>query len=172
MLAGAVDDVLARPMEPVAPQLATAFEFIQLEYGERPTPDYLKAKIAGGGYQGRWAKRMLEIIEAGKPFETEYRYPVQAWKLGGDYLWVSLGGEVVVDYALLVKSKYGANSWVTGYSNDVMAYIPSRRVWEEGGYESGAFTVYGLPAVRWSSDIEEKITESVDRLVDQLNSEP
>ena len=172
MLAGAVDEVLAEPMEPVAPRLATALEFIQLKYGERPTPDYLKAKIARGGYQGRWAKRMLTIIETGEPFETEYRYPVQAWKLGGDYLWISLGGEVVVDYAILFESKYGPNSWVAGYSNDVMAYIPSRRVWEEGGYESGAFSVYGLPAVRWSSDIEEKVTQSVDRLVDRLNSEP
>ena len=27
--------------------------------------------------------------------------------------------------------------WVAGYSNDVMAYIPSLRVLREGGYEGG-----------------------------------
>ncbi|MCA1684778.1 MAG: hypothetical protein LC745_02090 [Planctomycetia bacterium] len=26
--------------------------------------------------------------------------------------------------------------WVAGYSNDVMGYVPSRRVREEGGYEA------------------------------------
>src|SRR6185295_419669 len=46
--------------------------------------------------------------------------------------------------------------WVTGYANDVMAYIPSRRLWEEGGYQAGAFEVYGLPATRWCPDIEDR----------------
>jgi len=49
-----------------------------------------------------------------------------------------------------------------------MAYIPSRRVWEEGGYEAGAFPVYGLPTQRWTPDIEERITACVDRLVKGL----
>lgn len=54
---------------------------------------------------------------------------------GGDHLFLhALGGEVVVDYSLWYKKDYGCNTGVTGYANDVMAYIPSRRVWEEGGY--------------------------------------
>ena len=36
------------------------------------------------------------------------------------------------------------------YANDVMAYIPSARVLQEGGYEAdSSMTYYGHPA-RWS----------------------
>jgi hypothetical protein len=46
------------------------------------------------------------------------------------------------------------------------AYIPSRRVWEEGGYEGGAhLDEYGHPAWRWRGDIEERIAESVHQVV-------
>jgi len=51
-----------------------------------------------------------------------------------------------------------------------MAYIPSDRVWKEGGYESGAFCVYGLPTQRWKEGIEGRITAAVERLVKKVNS--
>ena len=83
-------------------------------------------------------------------------------------LWITLGGEVVVDYSLKFKAKYGKQTWVAGYTNDCMAYIPSQRVWKEGGYEAGAFTVYGLPAKTWAPQIEDQINACVDRLVKQV----
>jgi hypothetical protein len=79
-----------------------------------------------------------------------------------------LGGEVVVDYALSLKAKHGADAWVFGYANNVMSYIPSARVWKEGGYESGAFNVYGIGAERWCPDIETRIGDTVDQLVSRV----
>ncbi len=82
---------------------------------------------------------------------------------------VFLGGEVVIDYAIRLKEELGSgrldrkNVWVAGYSNDVMAYVPSRRVLTEGGYEGGgAMIYYGLPA-NWSPQVEETIVEEVRR---------
>lgn len=50
---------------------------------------------------------------------------------------------------------------VAGYSNDVMAYIPSRRILQEGGYEAfDSMYYYGLPA-SWAPSIEEKILATV-----------
>jgi hypothetical protein len=69
---------------------------------------------------------------------------------------------------LRFKKEFGAGAWVTGYANDVMAYIPSRRLWEEGGYQSGAFDVYGLPANRWCPDIEDRIADAVKQLVGKV----
>jgi hypothetical protein len=44
-----------------------------------------------------------------------------------------------------------------------MAYIPSRRVLAEGGYEGGgAMVYYGLPTV-WSPDVEELIVREARR---------
>ena len=82
---------------------------------------------------------------------------------------VTLGGEVVVDYALRLKQELGADAtWVAGYANDVMAYIPSRRVLAEGGYEGGgAMVYYGLPSP-WTPTVEEKIVDGVHAAVRAL----
>ena len=59
----------------------------------------------------------------------------------------------------------GRTPWITGYANDVMAYIPSLRVLKEGGYEGGgAMVYYGLPTV-WSPRVEELIVKASHDLV-------
>jgi hypothetical protein len=46
-----------------------------------------------------------------------------------------------------------------------MAYIPSRRVLTEGGYEGGgAMVYYSLPSP-WSPTVEEEIVRTVDALM-------
>ena len=95
---------------------------------------------------------------------------MQAWRLGGDQLWITLGGEVVVDFGLRLKAELGEQTWVTAYTNDVMAYIPSRRVLLEGGYEGqSSMMVYGLPTERWSIDVEERVINGVKRVVKSLD---
>ncbi len=163
-LAEAVERVLGNGIEPIAPRLRTAFEFITLDFERALGREDFVGAIAKGGYEARWGRRLLAEVESGRPLATSSRYPIQAWKLGEDRLWIALGGEVVVDYALKFKERFGPKTWVTGYANDVMAYIPSHRVWEEGRYEAGAFPVYGLPAQRWCPDIEERISATVVRL--------
>ena len=168
-LATAVQAALEKPMRPLAPKFRSAFEFVSLDFGEQPTKAELETAAKGNDYRARWAKRLLSELAAGRIFERGYpEYPVQVWKLGADQLWIALGGEVCVDYALRFKREFGSGTWVTGYANDVMAYIPSRRLWEEGGYQAGAFDVYGLPANRWCSDIEERIAGAVTRLVEKV----
>jgi len=168
MLADAVDGVVQKPMRPLAARIRAAFEVLDLPFGEQPTREKLEKLAKGKDYQARWAKRMLAELDQGKVWAKSYPYPVQVWKLGDDRLWSALGGEVVVDYSLRFKAKFGPQTWGTGYANDVMSYIPSHRVWEEGRYEAGAFSVYGLPAERWCEDIEERIAACVERLAGQV----
>ena len=165
MLAEGVAAALEKPMRPVAPRVRTAFEFVPLAYESTPTEARLKeAAESQQMLLRRWGQRMLRQLEQGQEFPKSYPCPVTVWRLG-DQLLIAMGGEVVVDYALNFKRRFGPTTWVAGYSNDVFAYIPSKRVWEEGGYESGSFTVYGLPAERWAGDIEERLTAAVERLV-------
>jgi hypothetical protein len=112
---------------------------------------------------------LLEDMTNGKPLSPTYPYPVQTWKLGGvdsagGVSWLFLGGEVVVDFPLRLKGELaGTKTWVGGYTNDVMAYIPSRRVLLEGGYEGGgAMVYYGLPTT-WSDQVETLIVAEVLR---------
>ncbi len=125
-----------------------------------------KNKSARARIRASWAGRMLDKLNAGEQFPASYSYPVQVWKLGGLMHWISLGGEAVVDYSLRFKKEFGPNTWVCGYANVLVAYIPSLRVYNEGGYEGGAFLYeYGLPANRWAGDVEERVAEAVHRLV-------
>lgn len=167
MLTKAVDEVLSAPMQPVAPKLQTAFEFVEVGV-EAATTASLQEQSKTSVIHQRRAARLGELIRQDVEFPATYPVPVQVWKLGDDQLWITLGGEVVVDYSLLFKQKYGPQTWVAGYSNDCMAYVPSERIWKEGGYESNAFFVYGIPADRWAPDIEQKLTAAVDRLVKSL----
>jgi hypothetical protein len=168
MLAAAVDDVIGKSMRPIAPQLRTALETIPLNYERVMTRPDLEDYVRKGGLYGRWAKRMLGQMDEGKKFATSFPYVVQAWKLGPDQLWISLAGEAVVDYALRFQADYGPHTWVTSYTQDLVAYIPSRRVWKEGGYEGGYLGEYGHPAQRWAPEIEDRIADAVSRLIKQL----
>lgn len=107
---------------------------------------------------------------------------MQAWKFGDRQLLITLGGEPVVDYALKFKQEFGPQTWVAGYCNDVMTYIPSLRVLREDfemkpgarwGYEgSYAFVAYGQPAKRWAEDVEDLIGAAARRLLGQIAEEP
>ena len=51
----------------------------------------------------------------------------------------------------------------------MISYIPSRRVWDEGGYEGGPnLYEYGRPALRWAGDVEDRIAAAVQRLVKRV----
>lgn len=161
-LATAVEGVLSGAMKPISPILSTGVRYVDLEYGDQPTEAELVSMSTQGGYTGRWAARMLDELRTNGPFPTHYPdYPVQAWHLGEDTLLISLGGEVVVDYSLTLKKMYGEDTIICGYTNDVMAYIPSERIRLEGGYEAMAASVYGLPAYNWAPGIEENILGAV-----------
>ena len=178
MLASAVEETLLADPRELTPELKTAFEFTALELGDPLTREELEPTAKSNNYRGRWAKRLLKQMDAGKPFIREYDYPLQAWSMGGQK-WITMGGEVVVDYSLRFKGEYGPNTWVAGYCNDVMAYIPSRRVLIEDipprassrwGYEGNtSMAVYGMPANRWADDVEDRIGFAVRRLMEKVS---
>lgn len=114
---------------------------------------------------------MLSKLKQGEVFSPNYPYPIHAWQLGDDMLVIGMGAETVVDYALRFKKEFGQGTWVCGYTDDMIAYIPSRRVWGEGGYEGGSnLYEYGRPAFRWAGDIEDRIAKTVHQLVNQVQN--
>jgi hypothetical protein len=172
-LAERVEDVLNAPMTPVYGNLASAYTEIDLPFGDLPTREQLiKDATDKNRYVAARAKHLLQQLERNGSLRGTYPYPVQVWQLGPELTWVTLGGEVVVDYALRLKKEIGAGkTWIAGYANDVMAYIPSLRVLKEGGYEGGgAMVYYGLPTV-WAPRVEELIVAAVHEQVKHVRVE-
>ena len=161
-LATAVDAVLlTSQMTAVPSKLQTSYQEIDLALDTLPSRDQIeKDAQSDNKFVAARAKMFLEQLAAGKPLQQTYPYPVGVWQLG-EIQFVTLGGEVVVDFALRLKAELsGEKTWVAGYANDVMAYIPSRRVLREGGYEGGgAMIYYGLPAP-WAPTVENDIVRS------------
>lgn len=163
-LAAAVERVLTEDMQQLSPILYMDYAEIELPLLPPLSEEGLKQMADSlTGYQQNWAKRML----AERPVLSSYPYPVQVWNMGNLPL-IALGGEVVIEYAIGIKKRLGHEAFVMGYANDVMAYIPSDRILQEGGYEGAdSQRVYGLPAL-WKEGIEGLIYKEIIRLAERV----
>ena len=171
-LAAAVDRVLQEDMRTLPAHLTATYTEIELPLAGPPSQEALAALAQEApGYQQRWAVRMLDQLQRNEPFRTTYPYPLQVWQLGDQPI-MSLGGELVIAYAIELKRIFGQELFVLGYSNDVMAYIPSAVILREGGYEGATSQmVYGLPGP-WAADIETTILQEMVQLAKQAGVTP
>lgn len=173
LVALAVEQVLRRRLRPLSAPLASAFDYVDIPFQRPPSREELQERLkTATGMTARHARQLLGIIDRDGTLYDHYPYPVQVWRFGSALTLIALGGEVVVDYSLRLKDEYGWEStWVAGYSNDVMGYIPSRRVLAEGGYEAGGAMVnYGQPGPL-DPAVEEVIIGKVAELVTRAGGE-
>ena len=167
-LADAVAETLSGELQPLEGTLSAVYREIDLPLSDLPSRNQLEAdKQSSNRFIAQRADLLLKQLDDKGQLPSTYPYPVQTWRLGPKLTWVILGGEVVVDYSLELKDALGPATWVAGYANDVMAYIPSRRVLREGGYEgASSMTYYGLPTT-WAPDLERLIVEQVRQQAEQ-----
>ena len=112
------------------------------------------------------ARKNLARLDRGETLPDSLPYMVQTWSFGDELAMVFLPGEVVVDYSLRIKTEFDHRRlWVNAYANDVPAYIPSKRIWEEGGYEGGGAMVYYDRPTRFAADVESRIFKAIHALV-------
>ena len=171
-LAAAVDRTIQEEMKVLPATLKTAYKEVALPLGTPYSEAHLTGIINNGpAFLQRYAQRFLDQIKKGEPLMQSYPYPVQAWNIGGWTLF-ALGGELPIGYALQLKQKYGENIFVLGFSNDVMGYIPTTTILQEGGYEGDTSQLeYGLPG-KWSPTAESAIYEAIDGLAEQAGILP
>jgi lysophospholipase L1-like esterase len=142
-------------------------QFIELAYDTLPTREGWQALATGSSRAVAYhAQKNLARLDRGEALPQSLPYMVQTWTFGNDLAMVFLPGEVVVDYSLRIKTEFDHRRvWVNAYSNDVPAYIPSKRVWEEGGYEGGSAMIYYDRPTRFAGDVESRILTAVRALV-------
>ncbi|MEX2568679.1 MAG: hypothetical protein WD431_22240, partial [Cyclobacteriaceae bacterium] len=172
-LAAAVERVLHEDMKPLEGSLSTAYSEIDLTFA-KPTPtreELLEITGDSSGYPEylkQNAKVLISKLDKGESLITSYPYPVQAWKLGDQAIF-AFGGELLIGYAIALKKIFGQDTFVMGYSNDVMAYIPTRTVLEEGGYEGARSPIFTTP---WAFNIEDRIIAEAVKLAEKVGIQP
>jgi len=165
-LATAVEAALTTRLRPLHGKIRAGYREIPLAYDTLPTREQLlEQSKSSQKLEAEHAGRVLARLNEQGTLPANYPYPVQVVRLGDQLTWITLGGEVVVDYSLRLKKEIADPIvWVSGYSNDVMTYIPSYRVWREGGYEGGEAMKWGAHPTRWSERVEDQIIGTVHEL--------
>jgi hypothetical protein len=163
-LAAAVERVLNEDINKLEPSVSTSYSELDLPFANPLSKEELiKMENEKEGYQKHWAASQLETLRKRGSLPSSYPYPVEIWKLGEQVIMV-LGGELTIQYAIELKKLFGPDIFVMGYANDVMAYIPSEIILNEGGYEGeSSQMVYGLPC-KWDSGIEARILKEFEKL--------
>ena len=172
-LAGAVTGTLTNGVKPIRGSVRTRLVHVDAPLDKPPSRAEFerRAKEDPNIHRRRHARRQLAILDEKGTLPSTYAYPIQAVQIGDELTMILLGGEVVVDYSHRLKRELGPEqTWVTAYTNDVFAYIPSIRVLLEGGYEADSSMIYyGLPG-RWHPDIEDLVVSTAKKLAAAVRS--
>jgi hypothetical protein len=167
-LADAVDAVLRKKTTPISGTIKTKTINIELALNPYPISEYRQHLKTGNVYMQRRAKLMIEALNKGWKIDT-YKYPVQAFRIGNNLTMIALAGEVVVDYSLALKKLYPKeNLFVAGYCNEVICYIPTKKILDEGGYEAVDNMIYYGMSGPFANSIESRIMAGVKVIMSDI----
>jgi len=159
-------------------ELGMAKEKVPLRSGEIPSENELERIIANRKKELdprnreydmdreitlSWAIDALNMVRLGK---KSVLVPVEVQIVRvGDIIMVGIPGEVFVDIGLGIKSRSPfKNTFVAGYTNGDIGYMPTKKAFQEGGYETHhAYQLYGIYPV--DQDVAEKMVSSALKLI-------
>ena len=166
-LATEVERLIGLPLEPLQGAPTCRLEMLEIPFQPHFTRDQWRKRAEAGGIVGFHAKRWLERLDRGEAPRPTLPYPVQTFSFSTNLGMVFLGGEVVVDYALRLKTELDPTRlWINGYANEVPGYIPSRRILKEGGYEAESSLWYYDRPQQFDPALEDRIVAEVHRQLD------
>jgi len=104
------------------------------------------------------------------PLQTESdsrALPLQRLDLAEEFSIIAMGGEICVDYGHYIKGLSNTRRILPlGYSNDVIAYIPTVQILSEGGYEAEtSCPLFGLSSP-FKPDLEDLVKNAVRKIVE------
>ncbi|MEO7599038.1 MAG: neutral/alkaline non-lysosomal ceramidase N-terminal domain-containing protein [Opitutus sp.] len=166
-IAREVERVLAGALQRLGALTSAQYREVPLALDRAVSRDELQERSASRQVSAAYAAtQFLRRLDAGMALPTSLPLPVQTWSFGQDLTMVFLGGEVVADYALRLRRELdGRRLWINAYSNSVPSYIPSHRMYAEGGYEvDGSMDYYAWPC-RLAAGTEDELIAAVRELV-------
>lgn len=181
--------IQAQPAEhhlAVGPGIPVLNEKVTLDWDRAawPTPASLssfkaaKEAILAGGNETergdatvllRWSTAMLE--EKPAPTLPPLQVSLTAARLG-QLNWVSVPGELYVQYGLALKEKArqtGQKAWLLGYTDGDYGYYPTPDAFERQDYEAAsAYRYYGYPGP-FTPQVGDHIGAAIIKLLEEIN---
>ena len=167
-LAEAVERALKKPGLPIAGPIEVNYAEITLSVKKIPATVYEQAALRNDASSGAWGKMYWEMIQRGEKVPETVPYRIQTFRFGrGDspFTLVALDGEVFTQYAFkLERMLQPGTTVVLGYSNGMMAYVPTARAVHEGSFEvNSSFRWYQLPGP-YTDEVESIILQAATKI--------
>ncbi|HET6408291.1 MAG TPA: neutral/alkaline non-lysosomal ceramidase N-terminal domain-containing protein, partial [Chthoniobacteraceae bacterium] len=161
-LADEIRRMLTTPLKAVTAKPDTQLKSIDLPFDTPRTRAEWEERAKRTDAIGHHARLNIARLDRGETLQAHIIYPIQTWRFDDQLAFAFLPGEVVVDYALRLKTELDRSRLcVVAYTNDAPCYIPSERVLKEGGYEGeGAMVYYDRPN-RLAPGLEDRIVQVV-----------
>jgi hypothetical protein len=150
--------ILETKLTPIAGPLKCAAVQAELPLANPDRSEIERIAKTGPGVWKETAQKMLATLDAGKKLPATHTAPVAAWQFGKDLTLVALPDEVVVNYVQRLEEAVGPlRLWVAGYCHEVAGYIPTKRILQEGGYETRGLYL----GVGWfAPEVEDALTNA------------
>jgi neutral ceramidase len=155
------------PGRPITGPMRVAYEDVPLPFERIPSREELHATLHGNDEPVKTKSRyLLRQMDDGHKFPAAYPCPLQVVRFGDEMLLIAIGGEPVVDYAHMMGEEFaGPVVWVAGYCNDMFAYVPTKAVLAEGGYEGGRSVLWSYLPAPFTGETEDRVMGAARRLV-------
>ena len=164
-LAAEVKRALGGKLAPVKGEVRAALQWRELALQPHTRSDFEKMLADPDPIRVRFARMHLQAYDERRPMRS-VQLPIQAMRLGKDTVLVALGGEPVVAYALQTKAAHmRLRLIVAGYSNDVLGYVPTAKMLDEGGYEPVNSAMYYGLAAPFTKDVENDVLETIRAVI-------
>jgi hypothetical protein len=141
ILAGEVIKTMARLKPAEATQLRFAREVVALPAPKHTGVDIEKAKSMAALFGRKPGPPLLDLARAFRVLEGKgvLEAEVQVIALGDKLAWVGLPGEIFVELGMAIKKASPfPQSIIVGLANGSIRYVPTRKAFAEGGYETAA----------------------------------
>ena len=158
IIANDVANIVRLGMENICISLMNMLENISLPLDEFSENIFNDMLINGNETQKEYAANIFRFMESKEKPAREVDFQVGIYQLSPKFRIAALEGEICHGYGAGIRSLFGKGmTLVSGYSNGIISYIPTRKILMEGGYEAIAnCSTYGLPAC-FEGNVEEVI---------------
>lgn len=116
----------------------------------------------------QWAQKVFNLVKSGKKEEGPVAAKIQLLSIN-DVILVGIPGEIFTEIGLSIKKNSGfKNTFIIGYANGYIGYIPPKKAFEKGGYGvEESFKWIGRPSP-FTPDVGERVAKAIFDLMKSL----
>lgn len=133
-----------------------------MPFASLPTDENLQAGRDVPGLHGEWCRALLDHPE----WRTRsIPLHLQRLDIADGLSLLAMNGEIVVDYALWIRSASAGAILPMGYANGMTGYVPTAQQIAEGGYEGGDASPYFFLPSPFAPAIETEVRRALAKLI-------